>query len=232
MWGFPGRCSSLLHHTGPRHWASCWSRAMESLRGGGCVPPGVLSFLAVASPVLLLVALHSTCNIEQQPRCYWPTPGQKQNRAYQLWPGEGNSCSSAFICSSSHLSSNCSTFYAYELNPPPTPTPRCQPLNQGQQEKVAVENMNQPELGAFRSRVGSPQTSSPFVSSHKLPGAGTCPGSTPCLSLVRQKTGSKAPRTLARPPLPTILHCSSWLCFAVVVPPRQNSQSAQDLWQD
>lgn len=40
---------------------------MEALRGGGCVPPGVLSFLAVASPVLLLVALHPHVTLNSSP---------------------------------------------------------------------------------------------------------------------------------------------------------------------
>lgn len=212
-------------------WApsTLWSGAMDALRGGGCERPGLLSFPAVASPVLLLVALHSACNAEQQPRCCRPTPGQKQSTASQRCPAEGKLLPLCPHLLGFTFSSDCRTSYTDKLN---APAPRCQPLNQGQQEKATVENVNQPELGALGSGAGSPRPGSPSVSSHGPPGAGTCPGSAPCLSSVTRTAGSTAPGALAGPPLPTILHCSPWLCFAVVAPPRRNSRPAQGLWQD
>lgn len=78
--------------------------------------------------------------------------------------------------------------------------------------KMAVEDMNQLKLGVFSSGAEPPQTSSRFVSSHKLrvmASAGLGPFPKPhsflCLLSHTENAGTKAPTAPARPPLPTTL---------------------------
>ena len=139
-------------------------------------PRDVVSFPAVASHVLLHIAPWSTCNVGQAAQVLlantWAKP--EQSSPAPTWGRETPSPLPSSALSSDFLSTDCSASYTYKLNPCHTPAPHSQPLNQGQQEKMTVKNVNHLKLGVFRSGADPPQSGSPFVSSHKPPGHGQC----------------------------------------------------------